>query len=84
MLKEKWCYLETKVNRKEKSAAGEKKKGKMVHRTRGEKQADEGKEVVSLTHYKLIKWEYSSLPVRIWWCSAALSKTALFLQSIAP
>lgn len=56
----------------------------MVNRKKDEKEADEGREVVSLTHYRLIKLEYFSLPVRVWSCSAALSETALFLQSIAP
>lgn len=44
-----------------------------VNRKKDEKEADEGREVVSLTHYRLIKLEYSPLPVRVWSCSAALS-----------
>lgn len=56
----------------------------MVNSKKEGKEADEGREVVSLTHYRLIKLEYSPLPARVWSCSAALSQTALFLQSIAP
>lgn len=41
-------------------------------------------EAVWQTHHKLIKWEFSALPACFWSCSAALSKTALFVQSIAP
>lgn len=61
-----------------------KEKKRQHARRREEKQADEKKEAVSLTHCKLIKWEYSLLPASLWSCSAALSKTALLLQSIAP
>lgn len=74
------------VARKEKKKKSSKKERscKMVHGKKDEREADEGMEVVSLTHYRLIKPEYSSLPVRVWSCSAALFKTALFLKSIAP
>lgn len=66
------------------SSGRKERNGKMVNGKKDEKEADEGREVVSLTHYRLIKLEYSPLPVRVWSCSAALSETALFLQSIAP
>lgn len=84
MLKEKWCYCETKVGRKKRGGEAVAGRKETVNRKKDEKEADEGREVVSLTHYRLIKLEYSPLPVRVWSCSAALSETALFLQSIAP
>lgn len=66
---------------------GEETKKLPVKRTESEAVEDEEEEeaaAVELTHCKLIKWECSLLPGCLWFCSAALSKTALPLQSIAP